>query len=288
LDGSVLDRSESPPVLAEGKWHASNVRKRNKRKVNRLSESKRKSMNGPWRASCEIAAVDGGSGRSEVSEGPFVDVRNDVHSEAVGSFRQGFFVGCDQSVQQELRDSRARMLIAKNNREEMQHKKKMGDIATAESVVADLVRVTKLAAQLRSQTKDQKIGGWAETVAESLSKSVAESASSVSSSLPSLESVGYGQSSLDNTKVNSVRYSQYQRDLKYVHDSFSDMDSYAEEDYVLAVAEVKRQFSDVAFTKEELERKQLVAGLSSSMAEEGISFYKIEEVFSKVGIALYD
>jgi len=180
------------------------------------------------------------------------------------------------------------MLIAKNNREEAQHKKKISDFASVESVVSDLVRVTKLAAQLRSQTKDQKIGGWAETVAESLSKSVAESASSVSSSIPSLESVGYGQSSLDNTRVDTVRFSQYQRDLKYVHDSFADMDAYTEDDYNLAIAEVKRQFSDVAFTKEEVERKQLVAGLSSSMAEEGISFLKIEEVFSKVGIALYD
>jgi len=39
--------------------------------------------------------------------------------------RQGFFSDCDESVRRELRDSRARMLIAKNNREEAQHKKKL-------------------------------------------------------------------------------------------------------------------------------------------------------------------
>jgi len=131
-----------------------------------------------------------------------------------GVVRQGYFSTLETSVQQELKRTRAELLIQRNKVSLARAKaqSKSMDPESPEYIVREMIRITSLAVNLKKKTHDQQIGGWAETVADGLTKQVAASAPS---SVPSLESVGLGKSALKSSdgsdSVESARRVEYER-----------------------------------------------------------------------------
>jgi hypothetical protein len=188
----------------------------------------------------------------------------------------GFFSGCDSEVQRELRDSRAQLYIAQNKLKAQKAKKDLEAMNSVQGIVQQMIDVSTAVAKLQKQSTDQAVQGWAKTVAASMSKSITESSSSV----PSLESVGFGASGLRSTDgevLDPMRVAAYERDLKYVEDSFADMEGYSEEDYVYAVGKVKQEFADVAFTKSQRDVFAAKALAVQRLLSLGVDYQKVQE-----------
>jgi len=196
--------------------------------------------------------------------------------------RVGFFSQCDEKTQKALRESRAAKYIAENNRRAAQENEKMVRMTSPEAVVTELVRVSKMVSQLESQTKNTAIGGWAKTVGESLTKSVAQSAPS---SFPSLEEVGYGETALEvKEKTESKRKACYDVALRGVAEKYSKMMSYNESDEVEDVRRVKEEYSDVAYTERENIERDIIEKMTVAMGNSGMGIGRIEMVFEDAGI----
>lgn len=161
--------------------------------------------------------------------------------------RRGYFSELDSSVQRELKESRARLLIEKNRLDLARAKEavRVIDPESPEYIVKEMIRVTGLANNLKKKTADAKIGGWAETVADSLTKSVAEGAPS---SVPTLESVGYGKSALRSSDGSvSERATQYEERKVRIAEAFDlatvELPGEREE----ALEDLKVEFADVVY-----------------------------------------
>jgi hypothetical protein len=190
--------------------------------------------------------------------------------------QQGFFSGCEDVVQQELRDSRAKLYIAQNRLRAQKAEKDLQAMNSVQGIVQQMVDVSTAVAKLQKQSTDQAVQGWAKTVAASLSKSITESSSSV----PSLESVGFGASGLRSTDgevLDPGRVAAYERDLKYVNDSFDAMESYSEDDYKFAVDRVKAEFEDVAFSPAQRQLASFKREAATRFLALGFDFSKVQD-----------
>jgi len=196
--------------------------------------------------------------------------------------RKGFFSECDDSVRQQLRESRAMALVAKNKLEAYKAErelKKVSSVSAEMELVQEMIKVTRLATQLKKNTADAQIGGWAATVADSLTKSVADKAPS---SVPSLESVGLGSSGLKSSAGDSARLAAYQLDIKYVDDAFELMDSYTDEEYDFAINRVKNDYPDVAFTAEERMKKRINEYVALDLLQKGMKTVDVQDVMDNI------
>jgi len=156
----------------------------------------------------------------------------------------------DVSVQQELKRTRAELLIEKNKVDLARAKAQARalDPESPEFVVKEMIRVAGLASSLKKRTQDQQVGGWAETVADSLTKQVAASAPS---SVPSLESVGLGKSALrssDGTEsVESARRAEYERRKEELCAQFERQVVIMPEEEEVAFKFLDDEFADVVY-----------------------------------------
>jgi len=273
-----------------------NKENREKKKQRKL---KRQQIGEDWRVrravtasvSSELPAVGRWVAGEQVSgqcrEGVSLNVEG--RSGRVDSGRRGFFSGCSEEVQSHLRESRARLLIAENERKAVEEEKKLKRLSSPEALVQEMIRVTRMANQLKKQTVDVKIGGWAETVADGLMKSVAESAPST---IPSLESVGYGKSALKSSGdgdhvVDEKRKWQYERALMEVERSFGELEVESDEDHEYAIARVKEEYSDVAFTPKELERIRIREAFVAAMVVRGFGINVIDDIVDDVNAGCF-
>lgn len=196
---------------------------------------------------------------------------------AVG--RVGFFSECDDGVRKQLRESRAKLLIVENNRKAAEEELKLKRCLSPQSLVRELISVTSMAAQLKKQTKDHAIGGWAESVVDHLTRSVAESAPS---SVPSLQSVGVRDSVSSGGSVfdavRELRMTEYKMMLSRVESSFEQMEAYSEQEYDDSILEIKEMYSDVAYTVAEREARAMSRKVSEAMYAVGMGYEKVDEV----------
>jgi len=209
-------------------------------------------------------------------------------------FKEGFFVECSSDVRRKLRESRAAVLIAENERREFEEKKKLERLKKQQDPVVELVgemiRVTRMTEQLKKQTKDSKISGWAETIADSLSKSTA---SSGPSSVPSVESV-QKESALRSEgecvefdQEREVRLMNYNLRKVQLDRHFDALDGYGIEEHDRAYSMLKDEFSDVAKTEAERQSEVAVKRIADSLQQAGFDQYAIQDIIEKAGYA-YD
>jgi len=203
---------------------------------------------------------------------------------------RGFFSACSSELQVELRESRARMLIAENKRKEavaLEQKKKLDSVTPEVALVTEMIRITRMANQLKKQTKDQRVGGWAETVADTLTRSTAESAPS---SMPSLKSVEEGSSALKSDGVEGV-FDQA-RELRMMEYNVEKLrlDHYYEQEECVDVAEqtrnysaLKKEYADISMSEVERENAAAAERIAKSMSACGIDEYKIQMVLEAAG-----
>jgi len=180
---------------------------------------------------------------------------------AVGGVEsQGFWKSCSPEVRQRLIDSKAEMHIAENKLKCRRAEEQFAKTEGSEAVVRHLISVMELSQKLRA-VKDEKVGGWVETVADTYVKSAAES---VPSSIPSLESVGYGKSALKSSDgvsaetpgssvepggkgsgVKTERQIEYDIRVRDLEEYFEGLDAYTDEEYRGARADLDHVYSDV-------------------------------------------
>jgi len=267
VEHSVIDRVSGEGSL-QGFGRGKNYeRNRRNREAQRLRKKKRQAIGQDWRK-------------------PFV---GGVERDVVRVGREGFFSGCSQETQEKLRESRARLLVAENERRVVEEEQKLKRMQSVEGVVHELIRVSAMAEKLRKQTSDSKIGGWAETVVEAMEKNVASLAPS---SVPSLESVGYGKSALrssdgvesEESLDRALRVAEYQAALKKVDDRFDAIEVHSDEEYDFAVNSVKAAYSDVAYSADELKVSEQVKTLTLAMHGHGVGHDDIMSILEVAGM----
>lgn len=184
------------------------------------------------------------------------------------SYRKGYFAECPKEVQDSLRESRAAMLVAKNKRDQAEYEKRAKQLSSTEEAVRTVLSALRLSEQLKS-IKDAKVGGWVETIADTMVKSVAES---VPDSVPSLESVGYGKSALKSSSGSesgaslerNIEYNIRKRDLD---DCYESLEAYNPNDYKDDLTALRLKFSDVTgeekpqLSAADITRAAIVAGM---------------------------
>jgi len=254
-----------PP--GRGKNYARNLANRQAQKERK---KKRKMLGVDWRdrRACGDVQTSGGPVRS----------RGSGDRASAG----GLWNSCPEDVRQGLVDSKARWHIAANRRKAAEEEEKLKRLESPTAVlVQEMIRVTGMANKLKSQTANAAIGGWAEVVADSLTRSVAESAAS---SVPSLESIGYGQSALRSSggDTTASRCADYDRAMQAVKARFEHYDSYCEEDYDFAVKVVKDEFADVAYTPEERLKQEKATAVVAALSSNGMGYQTIEDTLERL------
>jgi len=98
----------------------------------------------------------------------------------------GQFADLSDDVQRRLKESRARALIAKNEREEREHRGRISDMDSPEAIFMKAMGLMEIAQRAAKSKNNSRVMGWVETVASSHAESLAKSAPN---SLPSYASV---------------------------------------------------------------------------------------------------
>jgi len=286
----------SKPTMRRGPNYERNCANRENKKRKKLAKQKARSMSGD-------AADCGNSGDGGVDKGDDTGVsraqpawrsrRVEEQQLGVGQ-RKGYFSECPVDVQAELRESRARMMIAENKRKEAEaidRKKKLDSVTPEVALVSELIRVTRMANQLKKQTKDQVVGGWAETVADTLTRSTAESAPS---SMPSLRSVEEGSSALKSDGVEAVfdqerevRLAQYNVEKLRLDRYYDQVDGYGVEEHDNAYKQLKEAYSDVTKSEAERQNHACMLQIAASMQSAGMDQYKIQDIMEGAGFEYY-
>jgi len=212
-----------------------------------------------------------------------------VERECVEVGRSGFMSSCADEVRKELYETRARRLIAENKRRAMEDERKVKQMESPEAIMRDVLAVVRSAERLKKQTADAAIGGWAETVADGLVRSVAENAPST---VPSLESVGYGKSALrsssgatDETK-ESLRQAEYKLALMQLDREADGMLYYDNAEYVKAKNKIMEEFSDVAYTSQEYLLKVMKQKMVGTGVLLGKGLHEINQIYAEMGLPL--
>jgi len=145
-------------------------------KRNRAKREAVRRMRGSHRPDGESAEVVGNAAAVSVS-----GVRQKGFGVHVGQFAD-----LPGDVQRRLKESRARALIAKNEREEREHRGRISDMDSPEAIFMKAMGLMEVAQKAAKSKNDSRVMGWVETVASSHAESLARSAPS---SLPSYASV---------------------------------------------------------------------------------------------------
>jgi len=177
----------------------------------------------------------------------------------VSSVKHGYFSECPLDVQKELRDTRAQLLIARNKKDLGMVEKQIAQANSQEAVVKDCLRMLRITEQVKKKAAESRVGGWAETIADS---AVVSFASSVPSSVPSLESVGIGRSALSSAESGEGVLDSAQRLRKLEYEArkaviVSDFEEHGgflhSHERVLEL--LADEYEDVLLTPLELEKK---------------------------------
>jgi len=85
---------------------------------------------------------------------------------------RGFFSGCADDVQEKLRESRARLLIAENERKLIEEQRKLKYLNSPMAAVGEAMRAIGVAEKLAAKENNSKVVGWAKTVTDSYASSI--------------------------------------------------------------------------------------------------------------------
>jgi len=88
----------------------------------------------------------------------------------------GFWNSCSPEVRQQLIDSKAKMHIAENERRAQEDRKKVERMNSPEGLLMDAMRMIKTADEWAKRDTENKVVGWAKTVASDCAETIARSA----------------------------------------------------------------------------------------------------------------
>jgi len=148
-------------------------------------------------------------------------------------------------------------MIAENERKE-QVAKRQQEREAGESdqvkLLRNLAQVAELSAKI-SRSKDEKISGWARTIASSASDSLSASRPST---VPSLESVEFAEGAnkceTGASSVSAERLLDYEVERKQMEQCYEEADMYRPEDRELDFQELKDKYADVLMSPSDYRR----------------------------------
>jgi len=85
---------------------------------------------------------------------------------------KGFFSDCTSEVQVKLRESRAKLLIAENERKLVEEQRKLKYLNSPMAAVSEAMRAVEIAERLAKKENNSKVVGWAKTVVDSYASSI--------------------------------------------------------------------------------------------------------------------
>jgi len=192
----------------------------------------------------------------------------------VSSVKHGYFSECPLDVQKELRDTRAQLLIARNKKDLEAVQKQIARASSQEAVVRDCLRLMKVTEQVKKRAAESRVGGWAETIADS---AVVSFASSVPSTVPSLESVGVGRSALSSVETGESSLDVTQQLRKAEYDArksviVSEFEEYGGDmqRYERVLGLLADEYDDVLLSSHELEKKDMGRRFELAMSAIGV------------------
>jgi len=190
--------------------------------------------------------------------------------------RVGYFSALDTATQLELKNSRAKMLIAKNRRSEQLANKQVECDSGSEAAIKTVLRALNVADSLRKSVSDSKMSGWARTVADSYAKSVVDSVSSSHSSMVSLDSVQFGEQAV-GLMTKEDRRSEYDSKVEIVRNRWASAESFFPEDMEAEFKALKAEYADVFFSSEEAAVRHGIAEFAGVLCGLGLNPTKIGE-----------
>jgi len=139
--------------------------------------------------SVRVGGVDGG-GNANVDlgfspRGPNYErnrlnrLRKKGVKEAAESSRRGsvgFFSSCDVGVQDELRETRAKLLVLQNKRRIVEEERKLAQLQSPMQYLADVVTELKRAEQYKKSGSGSGVAGWVAALSDGYAESLAKSA----------------------------------------------------------------------------------------------------------------
>jgi hypothetical protein len=191
-----------------------------------------------------------------------------------------FFSSCEEDVQAALRESRAKVLIAKNERELLEEQAKKKRLESPEALLVSALRVMSLAGRCADKKGVSPIAGWAKTVADGYAESVARSAPS---SVPSLESVS---DSVEGT-VKSMRLAAYERELKTLEEYYVSLEVCSAQEYDSAKGALQQRYEDVLLSDVEAALKQSQEVWANELRNSSLGMHERESILSKFGIVSF-
>jgi len=196
--------------------------------------------------------------------------------------RRGYFSELNEDTQRRLRESRARMMIAENERKAKEAEEKLKHLESPLALLATAMKAMRVAEQCAKKQGDQRVAGWARTVAESYAESVAKSAPS---SVPSLESVK-STVSVSSADIKAARKAEYEKKKKDILESYEEMEVFSPAVLQAMMENLDDEYEDVNLTIEEQVKKTLVNPLSTAMSRVGgLGPEKIQQIFHFSGMA---
>jgi len=148
------------------------ARNKANREAQKLRKEKRKMMGQDWRVNARqvksptsfVESVDRSGSRK-------VDSVVDVDS-------NGFWKSCAPELRQELINSKAAMHVAENRRREREANARIAEMDSPMGILNEVMKGIRMAEEAAKRSNDQKVAGWAQTVASSYAEHVASTASS--------------------------------------------------------------------------------------------------------------
>jgi hypothetical protein len=177
-------------VVGRGKNWARNQQWKHEKRVRK---AKRQAMAVDWRGRARFSVVKsvGSVAVEEQKE------KCDQALPARAGVGRGYFSDCPMEVQKQLKESRARMLIAENERKMIEAERRISQLKSPAQLAADVVALVERVEKMAKAGRDDKMSKWAQEVTAASASSLASSAPS---SVPSVESVSTVASSVASSK----------------------------------------------------------------------------------------
>jgi hypothetical protein len=161
------------------------------KQAKRERKNKRQAMGVDWRARAQSPSV------SSVVRGEVEQKKSESVMQTRVGVGRGYFSDCSEETQKQLKESRARMLIAENERKAIEAERRVSQLKSPAQLAADVVALVERVEKMAKAGRDDKMTRWAQEVTTASASTLASSAPS---SVPSVESVSTVASSVASSK----------------------------------------------------------------------------------------
>jgi hypothetical protein len=256
---------------------AENVKKKKERKLRRQGLDGRVPE---WRRAAKPLPVKGVELERGGSGAPPVKVAGSVKEPRVGlgalalrdprggAGGRSFFSGLSCDVREQLKESRAKMLIAQNKRRAREEEDKLESLKSPVAAVERAIRAVVAAEKAAAKANNSKVAGWASAVITSYAETVAKSVESTEGSFDSFVWSATSGGTAATSGGVSAREAEYKAKLASLREAYESMTAYFPADLERDMRELRDEYADVNYPFEIAVKKFKSAGVWDFLATE--------------------